>query len=120
MKISQSDVGFHDSSINEIIQVHRSIRLLLEGASMGESTYWMTATISNIDRITRDGAPIADLRLEAEYGHILDLERCNDVIKLVVIWRRYSPSSEDLHSYEISRKDIKLELVLGAQIEGPD
>ncbi len=110
MNMTEDKLSFHDASLVKVLREKDSITLSLEDVSIGDCQTSTTATVSNIESITRDGLRVAGMEMETDDGEVLRLSVDNDVTTLVVTWHKYAPRSQDTHTYQMSGKQIRLDI----------
>jgi hypothetical protein len=110
MNIIEDKVSFHDANLVGVLQEKDCLTLALEDVSIGDSQISMTATVSNIESITRDDLQVKSIEMETDDGEVLRLSIDNDLIILVVTWHKHAPYSQDTHIYQMSGKRIRLDI----------
>ncbi len=110
MDFFEDEISFHNASLVGICQVRDHVVLSLEDVSVCDDQVSAAVTISNIEYLTRDGLPLANLQMETDDGEVLRLAVDSDIVTLVVTWHQYAPRSSDTHTYRMSGKRIKLDV----------
>ncbi len=110
MNITEDKLSFHDASLVGVLREKDSLTLALEDVSIGDNQVSITATVSNIETVTRDGLRVAGMEMETDDGEVLRLTINNDVIILVVTWHKHAPHSQYTHTYQMSGKRIRLDI----------
>ena len=110
MNIIEDKVSFHDANLAGVLQERDYLTFSLENVSIGDIQISMTATVSNVESITRDNLQVKHIEMETDDGEVLQLDVENDLIILVVTWHKHAPHSQDTHTYRMSGKRIRLDI----------
>jgi hypothetical protein len=70
-----TEISFHEATLMGIARMGSTVRLALESLPVSGKLQAIEVTVQNVAVILRDGAPIADLRMEMEDGEVLTLRR---------------------------------------------
>jgi hypothetical protein len=101
---------FHDSSLVYVEKSGDTVILKFEDIFYDDDVYCkVTAILSGVTRMIRNDEPIDSLSMETEDGEVLDFCRSDHTAELLVQWNSYSPSKEEIASYEFEFSSVDLQ-----------
>lgn len=98
-----NELGFHESSITKFFSIDNKVVLELEGVFKKDSDQKISVRIEidDVIKLLIDKKPANKIMMAAPDGEILNIEKQNSSLFLLIEWNNYSRGKSFTYSYDI-------------------